>query len=120
MVTARFTKKAVGSFGLPTARLISCSQALWADLPKEAKKAKKSEKAAHVDVPVHDVPLVQSFYLIATGPVNTFFPMRPAPLPSACFRPGSCWLDCLNGQIVVQGNATDIGAHYEPIHLQGI
>jgi hypothetical protein len=81
MVTARFTKKAVGSFGLPTARLISCSQALWADLPKEAEKAKKSEKTAHVEVPVHNVPLVQSFYLIATGPVNTFFRIGPHPFP---------------------------------------
>jgi hypothetical protein len=53
MVTARFTKKAVGSFGLPTARLISFDQALWADLPKEAEKAKKSEKAAHLEMPVH-------------------------------------------------------------------
>jgi len=53
MVTARFTKKAVGSFGLPTARLISFGQALWADLPKEAEKAKKSEKAAHLEMPVH-------------------------------------------------------------------
>jgi hypothetical protein len=57
MVTARFTKKAVGSFGLPTARLFSFSQALWADLPKEAEKAKKSGKAAHVGIPVHDMPL---------------------------------------------------------------
>jgi len=90
MVTARFIKKAVGSFGLPTARLISCSQALWADLPKEAKKAKKSEEAAHVVVPVHNVPLAQNFYPIATGPVNTFFPRRFALLPNPRFRRGSC------------------------------
>jgi hypothetical protein len=81
----------VGSFGLPTARLISCSQALWADLPKEAEKAKKSEKAAHVEVTVHNVPLDQSFYLIATGPVNTFFPCRPSFIPDKGFRPASCW-----------------------------
>ncbi|HOF73355.1 MAG: hypothetical protein IPI61_06170 [Syntrophaceae bacterium] len=74
-------KKAVGSFGLPTARLFICSQALWADLPKEAEKAKKSEKAARVDVPVHHKPLVQAFYPMAAGPVNTFFPLTA---PRSC------------------------------------
>jgi len=57
IVTARVEKKAVGSFGLPTARSINCSQALWADLPKEAEKAEKSEEAARVHVPVHPSPL---------------------------------------------------------------
>ncbi|NPV03325.1 MAG: hypothetical protein HPY67_01115 [Syntrophaceae bacterium] len=71
--TARIKKKAVGSFGLPTARWFTCGQALWADPPKEAEKAKKGESAAHVEVPVHRLPLDDSFYPIATGPVNTFF-----------------------------------------------
>jgi len=78
MVTARFIKKAVGSFGLPTARWFICCQALWADLPKEAEKAIKSESAARVEVPVHRLPLDGRFYPIATGPVNTFFAIRLA------------------------------------------
>jgi hypothetical protein len=90
IVTALDTKKAVGSFGLPTARLFSFSQALWADLPKEAEKAKKSEKAARVDVPVHDLPLDHALYPMAAGPVNTFFPCRPAFSPGKGFRPASC------------------------------
>jgi len=57
IVAALHTKKAVGSFGLPTARNLSKSRALRADLPK---KAEKSEKAAHVVIPVHDMPLDES------------------------------------------------------------
>jgi hypothetical protein len=83
-------KKGRGQLWSAHGPVFSFSQALWADPPKEAEKAKKSEKAAHVEVTVHNVPLDQSFYLIATGPVNIFFPCRPAYMPGKGFRPASC------------------------------
>jgi hypothetical protein len=57
IVTALHTKKGRGQLRSAHGPNLSYNRALWADLPKKAEKAKKSEKAAQVVIPVHDMPL---------------------------------------------------------------